>query len=178
MIINDYGVFLGKKSQRLTIKQHGKVISEYPLFDVDHIIIDSKGVTLSSDLIQECANQGIPIDFLGFDERPYASLHSPNMVGTVRTRREQLLAYYDKRSVELTKVITCGKLQNQANNLRYFAKYRKKVDPSLADDVEAEVRKILSYKNHIRRLAGQCIDDIRQSVLTLEAHEGKCTGIW
>lgn len=93
MIINDYGVFLGKKSQRLTIKQHGKVISEYPLFDVDHIIIDSKGVTLSSDLIQECANQGIPIDFLGFDERPYASLHSPNMVGTVRTRREQLLAY-------------------------------------------------------------------------------------
>ncbi len=55
----------------------------------------------------------------------YASLYSAALIGTVLTRREQLLAYYDERGVALARAFSQGKIRNQARTLRYWARNRE-----------------------------------------------------
>ena len=69
--------------------------------------------------------------------KPYAKLMSSNVVGTIKTRREQLMAYLDNRGVALAKAFTGGKVANQAILLKYMAKYRKETAPELFEKVRA-----------------------------------------
>ena len=58
VLVDDYGSYLGKKSERLIVSRNGKVEREIPFFDLERIIISSRGVSVSSDLIRECASGG------------------------------------------------------------------------------------------------------------------------
>lgn len=66
IIVNNYGMFLGLKSQRLTIKQDGNIKNEIALNRVKSIQILSKGISLSSDLVNSCSQRGIKIFFNTF----------------------------------------------------------------------------------------------------------------
>ena len=46
---------------------------EVPLFRISGIIIASREVTASSDLIEECCERGIHLSFLGRGGRPFAT---------------------------------------------------------------------------------------------------------
>src|SRR5579875_2005144 len=96
---------------------------ELPLFRVGEILVASPGVAISSDLIEACCEHGIRISFLARSGKPYAMLSSPMLTATVLTRREQLAAYNDWRSVAFAKAVVRGKLGNQASLLKYFGKY-------------------------------------------------------
>lgn len=65
---------------------------ELPLFRISEIVVASRGVTLSSDLIEECCDRGIRISFLSSSGQPFAMLSSPMLTATVQTRREQMAA--------------------------------------------------------------------------------------
>lgn len=120
IFVDSFGTFLGKKSERLVIKEKGAVIQEAPLRQIEQITITSGGVTLSSDLIRECVERGVQINFLSSSGRPFAKLTSPNVTGTMATRREQILAYLDQRGLILAKAFIDGKLRNQAAVLKSF----------------------------------------------------------
>ncbi|MGH7339513.1 MAG: CRISPR-associated endonuclease Cas1, partial [Candidatus Rokuibacteriota bacterium] len=98
---------------------------ELPLFRVSEIILAGSGISISTDLIEECCERGIPVSFLTRSGRPFAMLSSPVLTATVLTRREQMAAFGDRRGVELAKAIVRGKLGNQAALLKYFGKYVK-----------------------------------------------------
>lgn len=57
LLVTNYGSFLGKKSERLVLKENGKVVSEIPFHDLEHVIIDTPGASLSTDVIRECVEQ-------------------------------------------------------------------------------------------------------------------------
>lgn len=59
IIINNYGIFLGLKSQRLAIKQNGETKKEIVLNRIKTIHVLSNGVSLSSDLINSCSHRRI-----------------------------------------------------------------------------------------------------------------------
>jgi CRISPR-associated protein Cas1 len=61
--IDEYGTFLGKTSQRLTISQKGEVKKEIALNRIKSINILKGGISLSSDLIESCAMRGIKLFF-------------------------------------------------------------------------------------------------------------------
>ena len=103
VIVDEFGLSVGKKSERLIIRKEGKIQKEVPLMDLEQVLITSRGVSISSDLIRECSERGIPIHFLNLQGTPYAQLSSANLVGTIQTRREQLLAFSDKRGLEFAK---------------------------------------------------------------------------
>ncbi len=128
LAVHDFGAFLGLHSERVQVRKGKEVQREVPLLHLQHILIVAGGVTLSSDVISACVERGIQITFLTFGGRPYAHIVSPALSGTIRTRREQLLAYNDRRGVALATAFAMGKLNSQANQLRYMAKYRKTVD--------------------------------------------------
>src|SRR5690242_15497559 len=127
LIVEEYGAFVGKTSERVRVSKGKEVISEVPLLDLEQVLITSAGVSLSSDMIRACAERGITINFLSRSGKPYARVMSAEIAGggTVSTRREQLLAYADSRGVTLAKVFAAGKMRNQATILKYMAKYRK-----------------------------------------------------
>ncbi len=146
---------------------------EKPLAEFEHIIISSSGVTISSDIIEECAEQGIPISFITGTGKPYAKLMSANVVGTIKTRREQLLSYLDIRGVALAKAFTTGKVSNQAVLLKYMAKYRKEIAPVLFEKVRATVLDLEDYSRQIQAVEAVTIDVAREQILTLEGHAAR-----
>ncbi len=173
LIIDKYGVFLGKHSERLKVYLKGEVIEEKPLTNFEHIIIASSGVTISSDIIERCAERGIPISFITGTGKPYAKLMSASVVGTVKTRREQLMAYLDHRGVVLAKAFASGKITNQAVLLKYMAKYRKVVAPELFEKARATAIELEKYVPQIQSLKAPNVDAAREDILTLEGHAAK-----
>lgn len=172
LLVSEYGSFLGKKSERLVLKQNGKVVEEIPFRNLEQVIIDTSGATLSTDFIQECMEHGIQISFLTSTGRPYAKLVSPHLTGTVITRREQLLAYYDNRSLNLVKCFVEGKLKNQANVIKYFAKYRRKSDLDTFEKLREAMNKIETAVEELRSVKANNIDEARSQLLSIEGRAG------
>jgi CRISPR-associated protein Cas1 len=169
ILVDDFGSYLGKKSERLVIKHHGQAEQEeIPFFDLERIIITSKGVSISSDLIRECAERGVALHFLSSRGQPYAQISAPNLTGTVRTRREQVLAFLDERSITIGKLIVTGKVKNQINLLKYFAKYRKTIEPDLFDLIETKTAKMAETLNELGKISGVNIDAVRPFLLSVE----------
>ncbi len=173
LIIEQFGAFIGKHSERVRVTVKGEVVEERPLYGLEHVLVLSGGVSLSSDVIRECAERGIDITFLSRSGSPYARLISPALTGTVRTRREQLMAFLDQRGVVLGVAFAAGKLANQANLLRYMAKNRRQTDFDRYDQAREAAFRIQDYQRRIEALQGENIDTIRQELISLEAHAAK-----
>src|SRR5437763_16373233 len=108
-LVEQPGAYVGRRSERIRVSIKGETLDERPLYGLEGVVIASGGVSLSSDLVRECAERGIPIHFLSRSGTPYARLIAPGLTGTVRTRREQLLASGDRRGVLLAKAFGTGK---------------------------------------------------------------------
>ncbi len=173
VLVEEFGSYLGKKSERLVIRKEKKVIQEVPLFDLEQVLITSRGVSISSDLIRECSERGVPIHFLSSTGEPYAQLFSAQLTGTVRTRREQLLAAMDQRGVTISKLITTAKVKNQINLLKYFGKYRKEKEPELYTTLESNVAKMEEVVKEIAATRGKTIDELRGTLMSLEARAAR-----
>ena len=195
LTISDFGTSLGKRSERVSVRYRDKEREkeEHALMDLDQIVIASRGVSLSSDLIEACTERGIEISFLSFSGKPYAILNSSSLTATVISRREQLAAYHDERGVEIVKRFAAGKLRNQINLVRYFGKYRKKSAPKRYDELAERATKIEGLMGDIHTLRWEghpCpdsagmqppkiegnrespIDGVRTTLLNLEGRAG------
>ena len=83
VLVEEFGSYLGKKSERLVIRKEKKVIQEVPLFDLEQVLITSRGVSISSDLIRECSERGAhPFSF--FNGRTLCTAFSAQLTGTIR----------------------------------------------------------------------------------------------
>jgi len=120
IIINDFGVFLGLKSQRLIIKKDGSIINEMALNRIKTIQVLSKGVSLSSDLIIACANRGIKIFFNSFTS--FSAVHSVYEHKSVIVRNNQFITCQNQKGLELARELIIGKLKNQRATLLYSSR--------------------------------------------------------
>src|SRR6266480_2924450 len=168
LIVEGRGTLLGKHQGRLRVMQEQKTIKEVPLIHLDQVIVIDSGVAISSDVIRVCSEEGIPIHFLGFSGQPIASLYSAGLTGTVLTRRAQLLAYENAVGVTLAKAFVQGKLENQANLLRYMAKYRKETEPALHEEMMLVALEMRDYLYELEQLQADKIEDIREQILSVE----------
>ncbi len=146
---------------------------ELPLFRIGEIVVASRGVSVSADLIEACCERGIRLSFLTRSGKPYAMLSSPMLTATVITRREQLAAYGDRRGVELAKAIVRGKLGNQAALLKYFGKYLKTSDADAFNRLSLIVRPLIGGRSQVSRVDADKIDDARETLLSIEGIAGR-----
>ncbi|MBI4492649.1 MAG: CRISPR-associated endonuclease Cas1 [Chloroflexi bacterium] len=168
LLVDERGAFIGKHSERLRISVKGEVQRECPLLGLEHVLVLGGGVSLSADAVRACAERGIPVTFLGWTGQPYATLLSPDLVGTVQTRRQQLLAYLDQRGVLLAKAFGTGKLQNQANLLKYMAKYRRELNPALYEAAREAAFQIEHQARKLEELEADQVEPIRERAMGLE----------
>jgi CRISPR-associated protein Cas1 len=131
------------------------------------LVVDS-GVSISSDAIKACCEEGIPIHFLDSRGNAVAGVYSAGLTGTVLTRRAQLLAYENTTGITLAKAFVAGKLENQANLLRYMAKYRKETDLALHEEMMLVAIETRDYLHELEQLKAEKIETIREQILSVE----------
>jgi len=180
VILSGYGIYLGKKSERLQIKVAGKVAKdangstyEFPMFRLSEIVIASRGVSFSSDLLEEFCERGIRLTFLDYAGRPYAMLSSPTLTATVESRREQLKAFDDVRGLEFARAVVRGKIRNQRHLLLYCGKYLKQSDPERHTAMADLAKQLRQLEVKARKVAGTTIAERRQELLGLEGVAGR-----
>lgn len=172
LVIDDFGCYVGKHEEMVRVRKDGQTLVERPLEELTCINLEGRGISLSVDLIHECAMRGITINCVDFDGEPYAKLMSPMLTATVETRRQQLLAFEDPRGVGIARAIVDAKLANQRGLLLYSAKYRRKTRPELGDRLIAAADTIASLRAELAAVDAPRIDDCRAALLTLEGRAG------
>jgi len=173
IVLSGFGIFLSKKSERLIVKKSSKVIYEFPFFRLNEVIVCSRGVSLSSDLVEELCQRGIRLNFLTNGGKPYAMLSSPMLSATVVSRREQIMAFNDERGLEFSKAVVEGKIVNQERLIRYFGKYIKTVDIDRFNKLEGIADDIKKMSGQVDNIDGQNIEDARGGLMAIEGISGR-----
>jgi CRISPR-associated protein Cas1 len=168
LIVEGKGTFLGKHQGRLRVTREQKLVTEVPLIHLKQVVIVSNGVAISSDVVRTCSEEGIPIHFMSSRGNPVAGLYAAGLVGTVLTRRAQLLAYENTLGLATAKAFVSGKLENQANLLRYMAKYRKETNPTLHEELMLVALEMRDFQYELEQIAAERVDAVRERILSIE----------
>lgn len=128
LIVEQYGAYVGRHSERIRVSHKRKVLVEAPVMFLEQVLIIGKAISVSTDALALCAGQGIPIHYLSWKGTPYAALYAAGLGGTVVTRRAQYAAYEDARGSAIAASIARGKIRNQGRLLKYLAKSRREKD--------------------------------------------------
>src|SRR2546426_9987161 len=155
LVISGFGLYLGKKSERLIVRKDKTVLYQFPFFRIQEVVVASKGISLSSDLLEELCVRGIRINFWGSAGKPYALLSSPYLNATIQTRRDQLAAFNDVRGFEFSRAVVEGKVRNQKKLIRYFGKYLKKTDPQRFDRINGIADSLASQTKKVKGLTAR-----------------------
>ncbi len=174
LIADTFGTHIGKYSERLQITQGGETLQQAPLLHLKTVLVTSRGVSISADALEACAERGIPVFFLDSLGRCYATMYAAGLTGTVLTRRAQLLAYQDARGTALALAIAEGKIRNQAATLKYLAKTRKDTQPDQHEELQLCAGEMLDCIADLDRLPrDQPTDDLRERILAAEGEAAR-----
>jgi CRISPR-associated protein Cas1 len=186
LIVEDFGAFVGRHSERLRVTVKGEVKAEAPLIYLRQVLVKGKGASLSSDVVLACAERGIAIHFVS--SKSGASLLTDGLTGTVQTRRAQLLAYQDQRAVALAAAFAKAKINNQSALLKYHSKSRKATEPALSHELQVILHEVLDHDAELDELitrlqaaalaeaaspASPPIDSARAALMSIEGRAAK-----
>ncbi len=152
LLVSGFGVKLAKKSERLQIKENKKIILELPFFRIHTVAIFSKGVSVSSDLLEQFVKNNINLSFHDYSGKPYALLQSMFAPQHINLKREQLLAQNSVTGNNIIVKIVSGKISNQIALLKYVTK-------NLKPTTENNTNKINSTKSACNKMQ-ECNDKV------------------
>jgi CRISPR-associated protein Cas1 len=173
LIADTFGTHIGKYSERLKVTQAKETLAQAPLLHLKSVLVANHGVSISADALEACAERGIPVFFVDSRGNNYASMYASGLTGTVLTRREQLLAYYDRRGLSVAIAIAEGKIRNQAATLKYLAKTRKDTDLDLYEELHLCAGEVLDCIAHLDQLEAENVDAVRVQIMSAEANAAK-----
>ncbi len=170
LTITGYGYYLGRRSQRLIISNKGDIIGQYALSDLDSIIITSRGISISTSLINEASKRGIKI-CIWDNSYPNVMLSSPQLAAFVDAKRSQFKAYDTSLGLELIKKVITSKLENQSTLLKYSSKNIK--DLIMKNKIHEKATLICYYRDKINNITGDNITQVRTLILNAEANAAR-----
>ena len=172
LTISERGTFIQLKGERLQFRVDGKLENEIALRDLETLTVTTTAVSITLEAIKNCAKFGIQIDLLDFQGDPYAKITSPYLVGTVSTRRAQMVAYLNEKGLEIAKHAIRARLRNQTNLLRYFGKYRREANPEVFAVIEEAIPKFLNLETELDEIQADKVDEVRDYLLGVEGRGG------
>lgn len=144
---------------------------ETPLFEIGEIVVPARGVTVSVDLLAECAARGIAVSFVGLGGKPFALLSAPTIGAIAATRREQLRAADDVRGAEICRQVVAGKLRNQAGLMTYFGKAL--ADSVAVENVASVARTLRDARRRALSVQGTSAEEVREPLMAIEGAAGR-----
>lgn len=151
LVLNTPGSFLAKTSERVVVRQERRNVCEVPSFRLTGITIASRGIALSADVIDHCAEKDIPLLFLSPQGKLIATLAAPDSSAGATGLLQLQALHAGGPAIETAKRFVLGKICNQANLMKYVAKYRKGVDTGfgqvLTDYLAATTQLVQDLRN-------------------------------
>lgn len=173
LVITEYGSFLGRTHNRFIVKNHqnkDEILSN----KIDQIYFLNTGTSVSISAIDLALKNNSLIIFGRLNGWPYGFVTSPKFSGLVQGKREQFLAYHDKRGVRLAKKFASGKMKNQKNLLKLLGKNRTKTEMSLSERMNESAEKIeKGIENLMLIPEDKTVDSIRTDIMNREAIAAK-----
>jgi group II intron reverse transcriptase/maturase/CRISPR-associated endonuclease Cas1 len=147
------GSCLGKTGERVVVRKDRRTVCEVPTFRLSAINVAAHGVSISSDLINHCAEHGVPLLVLSPLGELIARLDSKDGAGG-RVALRQLQALHEGHTAfDLARRFVLGKLLNQAALMKYLHKYHKARRPDVAEAFAHYTDVVASLKAELRTLA-------------------------
>jgi CRISP-associated protein Cas1 len=178
IILETPGTRIGKRKGMLKISVPNQDYEEVPIREVESITIGN-GVQITSQALKTLSSHAVNIVYTSLG-KPYG-LYTPFAnVGTVLTRRNQLLAYEDWRGLHIATQIVYATIENKRRLLLYFAKNRKKSNPGMHKRLKAAARKIGEMVQKLEtfsktRKKGEKVYNRRRELMGIE---GKAAAIY
>lgn len=114
LYVQEQGVMVRKRDNQVLITKEGQTLREVPLAKIDQVVLMGRGVQLSTALLIDLLERGIPVTFTNqHGGRHYATLTAgPSRFGELRMRQMQFISAPD-RALRLAREIVRAKLTNQ-----------------------------------------------------------------
>lgn len=170
LFVSGFGLFVGKKGERVTVRQGKVICAQVPFLRLQEIVIASRGVSFSSDLLEELCARGIRIGCMNSSGKPIALITSPLLTATVETRRCQLAALNNALGADFCRWVVAGKLRNQEKLLRYFGKSREGERRDVLEHAAAALRRL---RKQALGVEGDSADAVRGVLLGYEGTGGR-----
>ena len=138
-----------------------------PKEKLKRIVINSSGISLSSNLVKECSYKKIPVEFLANNGEPYAMLYSPQFAIS-RAVELQINARNNGLGFELALQFVKGKAKNQINLLKYFNKYIKKKCDKNSQRIVSNIESMEKLLDKIQPLSGGKKGNFRNKLMGME----------
>ena len=122
VVVTSPGMFIGKSGKRLVVRQGRKNITETPIHHVRHLLIGSRGQSLSTDAIRLCLDNNVTIHIVDERRNIYATMQQP---GRKQTQLSvlQIERRDEPEGLDIARTIIRAKMKNQFAVLKNFAKY-------------------------------------------------------
>lgn len=172
LVVFSPGTMVGCRQNRVVLTSNRKKVYDRPLIKIKSILVSSRGVTFSSDLIRSCAKMDIPIVFSSFAGRCYAMIHSP-LQARPDLGLKQLEVLADGTALNWAKKFVLGKLKNQLNLLKFYLRHREETDPEYSVAMEETEPKLEEIQDKVRDLQPEIpYEKQRNQLFGLEGQAG------
>lgn len=168
LVLNTYGVTLNRDNEGFVITgEDGK--QRIPAIGIDSIQI-SRGARITSDAVILAIENEIEVIFMDKAGRPVGRVWSPKYGSISSIRKGQLNFTFTKDAALWIRDVICKKIENQQALMLLL-----KADNETADFIEKNIRRLEDYRNKVKSLDGEIVNDISA---TLRGWEGQASRIY
>lgn len=162
LLVNKPGTFIGLTNRGITASYKGKVIAQHHKDNLSQIIVTGQGVSMSSNLIDFCLTNKIPIDFFDHQGTHLGSVLSAKYMQNTLWAKQAGVDTMQKNTIAL--VIIEGKIKNQHALLKYFNKYHKSHYPQLQPKMEMIEQVVEAFKEWKKQVKATDINFMKELV--------------
>ena len=168
LILNTFGVSLNRDNEGFVINtSEGK--QRIPAVGIDSIQI-SRGAQITSDAVMLAIEHEIEVMFMDKTGKPIGRIWSPKYGSISTIRKGQLNFIYSHNAVDWIKEVLLKKIENQQALMLLF---NNNEHPET--DTEKNIARLEDYRNKIRTLDGDIVNDIAPM---LRGWEGQASRIY
>lgn len=168
LILNTFGVSLNRDNEGFVINtSEGK--QRIPAVGIDSIQI-SRGAQITSDAVMLAIEHEIEVMFMDKTGKPIGRIWSPKYGSISTIRKGQLNFIYSHNAVDWIKEVLLTKIENQQALMLLFNN-----DDHPKTDTEKNIARLEDYRNKIRTLDGDIVNDIAPM---LRGWEGQASRIY
>lgn len=165
LVVNTPGAYVGMEGGNIVVRNKKQLLSKHPIASLQHLNILSRGVSLSSNAIDLCIENKVPIDFFDPKGKHKSSILSPKYMETAHWAAQANMD--DEKRFLLAQKILYGKIKNQLNLVKYFNKYHAKTIATLSQCANDTIGRMMVYGAQIK--AATPCHNYRESLMAIES---------
>lgn len=170
LVVEGPGTFVGLRGERVVVRRERRIVGELPLFRAASLTVSTRGNAVSGDLLEACLHRGVPLVLVDGLGRPLGAVTPVERPPGSATHLQIRALGQGKPAFDLAKQFALGKVRNQVNTVKYFAKYEARRVPTFQGLLGQHVPAMEEVRDQLRRLPWEGdLEAARSKLFGLEA---------